>query len=85
VKGRCGGLVEHVLDQALLVAVERDDADRLRCRNSKANSGRRFAGAGFCHFRSCLMRRQRVTSGRSGLLMQLATPHQAAGDVGCLQ
>jgi len=26
-----------VLDQALLVAVERDDADRLRCRNSKAN------------------------------------------------
>jgi hypothetical protein len=23
-----------VLDQALLVAVERDDADRLRCRNS---------------------------------------------------
>jgi hypothetical protein len=32
--GRCGRLV---LDQALRVAVERDDADRLRCRNSKAN------------------------------------------------
>jgi len=48
-------------------------------------SASRFAGAGLCHFRAPLVRPQRVTSGRSSLLMQLATPHQAAGDVGCLQ
>jgi hypothetical protein len=48
-------------------------------------SASRFAGAGFCHFRSPLVRPRRVTSGRSNLLMQLAIPHQAAGDVGCLQ
>jgi hypothetical protein len=51
----------------------------------RRTAGRRFTGAGFCHFRSPLVRPQRVTSGRSSLLMQLATPHQAAGDVGCLQ
>lgn len=45
----------------------------------------RFAGAGFCHFRSPLLRSQRVRSGQSSLLMQLPTPHQAAGDVGRLQ
>jgi hypothetical protein len=31
------GLVEHVLNPALLIAVERDDANRLRWQNSKAN------------------------------------------------
>jgi hypothetical protein len=48
-------------------------------------SASRFAGAGFCQFRSPLVRPQHVTSGRSDLLMQLATAHQAARDVGCLQ
>jgi hypothetical protein len=35
----------------------------------RRTAGRRFTGAGFCHFRSPLVRPQRVTSGRSGLLM----------------
>jgi hypothetical protein len=61
--GAAAGLV---LDQALLVAVERDDADRLRCGRT---ARRRFTGAGFCHFRSPLVRPQRVTSGQSSLLM----------------
>jgi hypothetical protein len=47
-------LVEHFLDQALLVAVEVTTPIDCDAGIRRRTAGRRCAGAGFCHFRSPL-------------------------------